>query len=517
MILAAPRRQHEDMLLLSDFSLELTMTALRRSSLVSLVAAVVSGPAFAQSTAALDPARLERLLRPAVKLADRPDIAYDLADRMQRYRVPGVSIAVIDGWRIVMAKGYGVTQFGGTATVDTSTLFQAGSISKPVFASGVMRLIQDGRLALDQDVNQQLRSWRLPDSRFTEQEKVTLRRLLSHTAGLTVWGFPGYAHDQPVPTVPQVLDGEKPANTAAVRNDTTPGARWLYSGGGFTVAQLVTTDVTGEPFPELMRRLVLTPAGMVHSSYENPPPPERARVAASGHERIDTPVPGRFHTYPEMAAAGLWTTASDLARWAIAISQSYLGRPGGFLSQAAAAEMLTTQVKVQPPYGSGEWGVGVALAGAGDSLTFSHGGRDEGFVAQVYMWPRLGRGYVIMMNGVNGGLIAEIARGFRELHGLPPDRVVKQIAPSDPVSLDAAPGRYRIQNNEWVVRRHGDELRVLNPVGIELTLLPQGKDSYVDLESGVDWSFERNAAGAVVGLARIQGGRRIVAERVAPR
>jgi CubicO group peptidase (beta-lactamase class C family) len=493
------------------------MTALRRSSLVALVAAVVSETAFAQSTAALDPARLEQLLRPAVKLADRPDIAFGLTDRMKHYHVPGVSVAVIDGWRIVMAKGYGVTQFGGGTIVDTATLFQAGSISKPVFASGVMRLVQEGKLALDQDVNQSLTSWRVPDSRFTQREKVTLRRLLSHTAGLTVWGFPGYAHDQPVPTVPQVLDGEKPANTAAVRNDTTPGARWLYSGGGFTVAQLLTTDVTGEPFPELMRRLVLTPVGMVHSGYENPLPPARARFAASGHERLDTPVPGRFHTYPEMAAAGLWTTASDLARWAIAISQSSLGRPGGFLTQAAAAEMLTPQVRVQPPYGSGEWGVGVALAGTGDSLAFSHGGRDEGFVAQVYMWPRLGRGYVVMMNGVNGGLIAEIARGFRELYGLRPDRVVKQVAASDAASLEAAPGRYRLQNSEWVIRRHGDELRMLNPIGIELTLLPQGKDAYVDLENGVDWSLERNTAGAVVGLARTQGGRKIVAERVAPR
>jgi len=496
------------------------MIALQRSGLIALVMAVVSGTAVAQTSAgggALDPARLERLLRPAVKLADRPDTAYDLTDRMKRYHVPGVSIAVIDGWRIVMAKGYGVTQFGGTTTVDTAILFQAGSISKPVFASGVMRLVQDGKLALDQDANQRLTSWRLPDSRFTEREKVTLRRLLSHTAGLTVWGFPGYAHDQPVPTLPQVLDGEKPANTAAVRNDTTPGARWLYSGGGFTVAQLLTTDVTGEPFPALMRRLVLDPAGMAHSGYENPLPPERARLAATGHEGLDTPVPGRFHTYPEMAAAGLWTTASDLGRWAIAVSQSYLGRPGGFLTQSAAAEMLTAQARVQPPYGTGEWGVGVALGGAGDSLAFSHGGRDEGFVAQVYMWPKLGRGYVIMMNGVNGGLIVEIARGFRELYGLPPDRVVKQLTASDPASLEAAQGRYRIQNTEWVVRRHGDELRALNPIGNELTLLPQGKDGYVDLETGVDWSFERDSTGAVVRLVRVQGGRRVAAERVTPR
>src|SRR5207249_6099458 len=136
---------------------------------------------------------------------------------------------------------------------------------------------------LDADINTLLKSWHLPESRFTEREKVTPRRLLTHSAGLTVWGFPGYALDAPIPTVPQLLDGAAPANTPAVRNDTIPGARWLYSGGGFTIAQLLATDVSGEPFPSLMKRLVLSPAGMTRSTYENPLPGARHREAASGH------------------------------------------------------------------------------------------------------------------------------------------------------------------------------------------------------------------------------------------
>jgi CubicO group peptidase (beta-lactamase class C family) len=172
-----------------------------------------------------------------------------------------VSLAVVDNFKIVYASGFGVTEFGGNKLVDTSTLFLAGSISKPVFATGVLQLVEQGKLSLDADINSELKSWKLPDSRFTQTEKVTLRRLLTHSAGLTIWGFPGYEMGTPIPTVPQVLDSAGPANTGPVRSDTFPGARWRYSGGGITIAQLMSTDVTGEPFPALMKRLVLDKVG----------------------------------------------------------------------------------------------------------------------------------------------------------------------------------------------------------------------------------------------------------------
>jgi len=277
------------------------------------------------AAASQNPTAIEHHLRYGVRVADQPHIALEILDRMRSYHVPAVSIAVIDNFRVVFAKGYGVTEFGGAKPVDSTTLFLAGSISKPVFTSGFLRLLNERKISLDTNVNALLTSWHLPESRFTEHEKVTLRRLLTHTAGLTVWGFPGYALDGPVPTVPQLLDGLPPANTPAVRNDTTPGGRWLYSGGGMTIAQLASTDITKEPFPSLMRRLVLQPAGMTRSTYENPLPQARRSEAASGHEQLDTPVPGGFHVYPEMAAAGLWTTPSDLARWAIALARSYRG------------------------------------------------------------------------------------------------------------------------------------------------------------------------------------------------
>jgi CubicO group peptidase (beta-lactamase class C family) len=389
--------------------------------LLPLIAAVLLPFAPAHTQSNVDPAQIAHRLHPAAR-ALTSDSTFDLLDRMRLYHVPGVSIAIVDGSRVVFARGYGVTEFGGTTPVDSTTLFLAGSISKPIFASGVLSLVERGALALDEDVNRRLTSWHVPESPFTTTEKVTLRRLLTHSAGLTVHGFPGYEMGSPLPTIAQVLDGAAPANTGPVRNDAIPGARWKYSGGGITVAQLLSTDVTHEAFPTLMQRLVLAPAGMSHSTYENPLPARRRSEAATGHERTDTPVPGRFHVYPEMAAAGLWTTASDLARWSTALSDAYKGRPGMFISPAMARQMVSRQIQTAPESPSW-WGLGIGVLGDGPQIRFSHGGRDEGFVASLDMWPVRGQGIIVLTNGVSGQLLAEIQNAFREMYGIrTPDR-----------------------------------------------------------------------------------------------
>ena len=468
-----------------------------------------------------------RRLRPAVRLENRPDTAFDILDRMRYYHVPGVSIAVVDRHRIVYASGFGVTEFGGSMPVDTTTLFLAGSISKPVFATGALKLVEQGRLSLDDDVNRTLKSWRLPDSRFTETEKVTLRRLLTHSAGLTVWGFPGYRMDAAVPTVQQVLDGASPANTAAVRNDTTPGARWLYSGGGFTIAQLMATDATSESFPALMKRLVLDPAGMTRSTFENPLPKSRDASAASGHERFDTPVTGRYHVYPEMAAAGLWTTAPDLARWALAVTRAYSGERNAVLSPDMARQMLSRQVQQRPPFGTGHWGLGVGVGGEGDSVFFQHGGRDEGFVASAIMWPKLGRGLFVLTNGVSGALLTEINRAFADVygHGAGP-RTVKRVAAADSASLAPLAGTY-----EFVSPNLRDTVRLdvraapgmLRMWDYSLQrmryLLPDDGGGFFDFDIGSQFAVEREGsqpAGRVTALVLVQGTNRRVARRVAP-
>ena len=481
----------------------------------------------AEILSAQQPTRIEHGLRPAVRLVDRPDTTFDLLDRMRYYHVPGVSIAVVDGEQVIWAKGFGVKAFGGSEPVDTSTLFLAGSISKPVFATGVLKLVEEGKLDLDKDVNDYLHSWHLPASAFTRDQKVTLRRLLSHSAGLTVWGFPGYELGTPLPTVQQVLNGEKPANTPAVRNDTIPGARWRYSGGGITIAQLLATEVAGESFPELMRRLVLRPATMVHSTYENPPPPPYAQFASSGHEKRDTVVTGGYHVYPEMAAAGLWTTASDLGRWGLSIMRAYNGSAGGPLSPKMAKQMLTPQVEVPSTFSGPEksyWGLGVELHGAGDSLRFSHGGRDEGFVADLVMWPARRRGIVIMTNGVSGGLLQEIERAFGAEYGLmTAPRVDKRLAAVAPSTLDSLPGRYLVARGRdtisiSVTRRNNEIWLSSSNDPTETRLLPQATDSFFELATGVNFNFERptsNPLGTPVKLVRELRGQRIEALRAA--
>jgi CubicO group peptidase (beta-lactamase class C family) len=220
---------------------------------------------------------------------------------MDVFKVPGLSVAVIDNFTIVWAKGYGVTEVGTSMPITTKTLFQAASISKPVTATGALYLVEHGKLSLDEDVNRKLVSWKVPENESTKDQKVTLRRLVSHSAGLTVHGFPGYAVGEPIPTLIQIFNGEKPANTAPIRVDIVPGTKARHSGGGITIEQQLIMDVTGELFPQFMRETVLDKIGMRDSTYEQPLPPARAVLAA---------YPGRMPTEESSAGNG-----TSIPRW----------------------------------------------------------------------------------------------------------------------------------------------------------------------------------------------------------
>ena len=255
-----------------------------------------------------DKARIHRIEASVVDMpigGDELPLRLDLQKLMQLYKVPGLSIAVIDNFQIVWTKAYGVIEGGSATPVTSRTLFQAGSISKPVAATGALYLVEQGKLSLDENVNQKLKTWKVPENEFTKNEKVTLRRLMSHSAGLTVHGFPGYDVNDPMPTLVQIFNGETPANTGSIRVDLVPGTQVRYSGGGVTIEQQLMMDVTGKPFPALMREIVLDKIGMTDSSYEQPLRPAQAAMTASGTYPDGKVVHGRWHIYPEMAAAGL--------------------------------------------------------------------------------------------------------------------------------------------------------------------------------------------------------------------
>jgi CubicO group peptidase (beta-lactamase class C family) len=329
----------------------------------------------------------------------KPLIRLSLQDLMEKFKVPGLSIAVIDNFQVIWAKGYGVTVADSKAPVTPKTLFQAGSISKPVAATAALYMVEQGKLALDENVNDKLKTWKMPENEFTQTEKVTLRRLMSHTGGLTVHGFPGYDVDAPLPTFVQILNGEKPANTAPVRVDFVPGTKFRYSGGGVTIEQLLMMDVSGKPFPALLRETVLDKIGMADSSYEQPLPPTRASVTAGGTYRDGKQVHGKWHIYPEMAAAGLWTTPTDLAHFAIEIALSKNGKSNRVLSQKMTNEMLTPVLE--------EAGLGFFLDKQNPGQ-FGHNGADEGFQALLTVNAETGKGFVIMANSDNGIAVGDL-------------------------------------------------------------------------------------------------------------
>ena len=343
---------------------------------------------------------------------DPPWKRMSLAERMEYYNVPGVSIAVINDYQVEWAKGYGVLEAGGSERVTPETLFQTGSLGKPVVAVAALHFVESGLLELDGDVNRSLVSWQVPESSFTVEEEVTLRRLLSHSAGTTVDGFRGYAQGEEVPNLQQILDGEPPANSAPIRVKAVPGTEQSYSGGGYMIVQQLLEDVSGEPFAEILQDTVLEPWGMTASTFESPLPDDLWSIAAAGHRADGSTIPGGWHTYPEMGAgASMWGTPSDLAHFAIRVMLSYAGQPDGVLSQDMAIEMLTPQIEGR--------GLGPVLDDdGGDLFYFLHPGANDGYQNYLIAYPERGQGVVIMTNGDNGeALYNEIKNGVSAEYG----------------------------------------------------------------------------------------------------
>jgi len=461
----------------------------------------LTSPAEGPSSSKARIKRIEEGLTDTVLLKGRPVQHYTLVQRMEKYHVRGLSVAVVDRGKVVWSSGYGLADVKSNRAVDARTMFQAGSISKPVAAVAAMKFVQMGRLNLDENVNQQLKSWHVPENEFTKDQKVTLRRLLSHSAGLTVHGFAGYAAGTPVPTVQQVLDGQKPANSDPIRVDVVPGTLFRYSGGGYTVMQLLLTECAGESFAEVLKKTVLDPIGMKNSTYEQPLPAALRDRVAFGYRGDGSPLPGDFHTYPELAAAGLWTTAPDLAKFGIAIQKSREGGSDRVLSQKTTQLMLTRQKE--------DDGLGFFLEGSGAEERFGHNGANEGFQA-LMLFTFDGKGLAIMTNSDNGLRVAqELAYSIGAEYGWkdygPKTRAAVSVSPAD---LSSVTGKYQIPHGPLLtVQPAGDHLTAL--VGQDrYDLYPESLNKYFSLSQGVpDLTFSRNAAGkmeVVIGTLHVQ-------------
>ena len=442
-----------------------------------------------------DPSRVLRvengLMSPVVI---KGDPSWNILDRMKHYGVPGVSIAVFDKDRVLWAKGYGVMDVETKEPVTDKTLFVAGSISKPVAAMGALKLVEEGKIGLDDNINKVLTTWKLPENALTAGHPVTLRELLSHSGGTTVHGFRGYAEGEAVPSVTEILDGK--GNSAAVRVDLEPGKQWRYSGGGITVMQLALTDIEKAPFPEILRTKVLGPIGMTSSSYEQTFTPERLKLAASGHDAQGRVIPGKRFAYPEMAAAGLWTTPTDLAKFAIEVRRAALGQSNRVLAKNMAALMLKPQIAIG---GSQEMALGLFLEKHDGEVYYGHGGADAGFIAQLIADRDRGYGAAVMTNseGRSPALIGEIMRAIAAEYGW------KSYAPAplaavilERAVLEGFSGRYRTGSDaSLTVSLRGGALFGRETEGGEFELVPVASSEFARRDAEVRYVFGGGTAG----------------------
>ncbi len=453
--------------------------------------------------------RVENGLLAPVIIKGEPSAAMKLADRMQFYKTPGVSVAVINNGKIEWARGYGVLEAGGNRLVTPETLFQAASISKPVAAFAALRLVQENKLNLDEDVNKKLVSWKVPENDFTKEQKITLRELLSHSASITVHGFEGYSSDKQAPTLIQILDGSAPANSKPIRVDGAPNKEFRYAGGGYVIMQELLADVTGKSFPAFVEETIFKKLGMTRSTYQQPLPKEFWNSAAVGHRPNGEKLKGNWNTYPEMAAAGLWTTPSDLARFAIEIQKSKAGKSNKVLSVKMVNEMLAPQV--------GGWGLGPELQGKNESARFAHGGANEGYRCLMVAYTDAGQGAVVMTNSDSGGaLAAEIMRSVAKEYGwldyLSKEKVIASI---DPKIFEDYVGQYQLAPNFIItVTNENGKLMGQATGQPKNEWFAESETEFFLKTVDAQIKFVKDAEGKVTGLVLRQGRRETPAQKI---
>ncbi|GEP94112.1 serine hydrolase domain-containing protein [Chitinophaga cymbidii] len=411
---------------------------------------------------------------------------WTLEERLRHYKVPGISIAVIRDYKIEWARGYGWADVEEKRRVTPQTLFQAASISKSLNGVAILKLVERQQLKLDEDINTYLKTWH-PSA---DSGKITLNHLLSHTAGLTIHGFPGYEVTDTLPTVEQILRGEKPANTKEVKPAFTSGKRMQYSGGGTTISQLILTGVTGEKYDVFLQREVLDPLGMTGSFFTQPAPQSKKNLLATGHHRNGEPVKGKYHVYPEMAAAGLWTTPTDLAKYIIETQLSYAGQSSKVLSPAMTKTRLT-------PYINPSSALGVFIRKEKEHTYFSHNGGNEGFTSTYLGSLDGGNGYVIMVNSDNFDVANEVVRsigltyGWKDFHQT--QKIKTVTVPAD--TLRQYAGTYKLGNTTVVATFANNELRISIDGGEPLLAHFSSVNEFFFVEFPPLVKFEKGAKG----------------------
>ncbi|MEO7446189.1 MAG: serine hydrolase domain-containing protein [Ferruginibacter sp.] len=445
--------------------------------------------------------RVENFLSPAVVYGDTAAHA-NLEQRMKETNTKGISIAVINNYKIEWAKGYGWADESEQRKVTTNTRFQAASLSKSLNSMGILKLVEKGKLNPNADINTYLRSWKFPYDSLSKNKKINTYQLLSHTAGLTIHGFPGYKADVAFPTIPDILDGKKPANTKAVRSQFEPGLKYIYSGGGTVISQMMLMDITGRDYAEYMQAEVLAPLKMANSFYRRPSASDKE--LATGYYADGKPVSTKYHVYPEQAAASLWTTPTDMGKYIIECQLAYEGRSHKVLSPAMMKTRMT-------PYLDSNFALGVFIINKGDNTYFSHTGGNEAFVCIYYGSLKDGKGLVIMENGENFNLLIEIVNSIVQVYDWKGfyNPVYKKVVTLPKDSLQQYTGKYLMAKDTLSIKIAGDYLVIQQngePAnGYKILFSDDRSFSVAEIPSAI-LKLLRNAEGKVDALELKQDG-----------
>ncbi len=442
---------------------------------------------------------VENGLRAPVAVAGAPDPGANIRDRMAYYGVPAVSIAVAIDGKLAWADGYG-------EGIDASTVFQAASMSKAVAATGIVTLAAREGLDIDADITPHLGAFDLAAVN-PKGVTVTLRKLLSHTAGATVSGFPGYATGKTIPSNLEVVAGSDHTNTDPVTIDLQAPNAFRYSGGGYQIAQLVAENVADRRFAQIMAELVLEPTGMTSSTFAQPLPASfvQDHAIAKAHNRGPVAVEGGWHIYPEQAAAGLWTTPSDYIRFALAIMAAADGQTEAGLAPQVVEALLTPV--------SEDYALGFGLPKDDEGrVRLQHGGSNEGYKCLFVAFPDRGAALVVMTNADPGFLLAqEIARGAAATYDWPSEKVREVVpVPLTEAASSRIVGRYSAEEGKDVLftitEAEGHRIVGATTNGIPLMLLHLGDDQFIDPSDGEEAQFVIDEASVVVD----SGGQRFV-------
>ncbi|WP_100643565.1 serine hydrolase domain-containing protein [Alteromonas facilis] len=481
---------------------------------VGLLLALVSFQIFASQDA------IENGLRAPVAFENESIETYSVYERLAHYKVPAISFALIEKGEIAWAQAYGTTSATSEEKVTVDTAFQAASIAKPVTAFGVMRMKDESIININKDINQYLTSLTLPETEFTIDAKISFKNLLDHTSGLTGGGYQGYVNNSPIPSDVQTFLGQGPATNPATEIEAIPNTQVLYSGAGYTLAEIALSDVFDRPFESIMDEWVLSTLQMKNSSFAMEHPNKPGVQTAMGHDSKGSQIEGGWRRHPEQAAAGLWSTPSDLAKLALEMTNAFNGN-SKLLSKASAHEMLTKVLPEQDlaaQFG-GHPAMTFVINGENEEFLFKHAGGTFGYRCFLIMYPNTGKGAVFMTNSDAGFSVGlEMLRAASDVHHWPDYKITSyQRRTPNPKEQARFIGTYQFEAGlsvKVIATTKADGMAIVFPNGDVYPLLAiKGNHAYLHTDSGLEVNFDTSSDTPVISLYN-QSGRKVQSRTV---